>query len=474
MTSDTLVAPYSGTLVIRYDSANALDSEINANADLTVTNNGQSLEVDTVVNHLGPSIQSTYFCTQPSTVFGDWFRYYPGQGAQDSLWTVGQVTEGDKIAFDYDGKRVGYTYLTGATSDSTWVGGAEGCYDLPVFYYEDAVWITAMIEPNSDAVLLGLPATEVWPTIPTGSGASVWHDQIISEVEEVLSPITITVIENGAPSEGADVELKMAWVDTSGGHVHADPIQNPPSVVHLPASGLGSFSLLSGTAVSVTDSLIVATTDSSGRITVSYTAGEFGGEVTFTASVTVQGNELMSTKMVHVRVPGLTLLPDTSQAVYKKLGGDYNHPGPDDTHFGGNYQHDPDYNHWVRTDVMPHILGIVSDWNAKGNSVLFINDISLIDGGWFDVNGRWSGSHNSHRVGRDADILTTTTEGGDGVWVHQETYADGSPVVFPKGRKLGNSGFEQLVEDNCGRVYPELSLNHYHIRFYPDSMINCQ
>ncbi len=465
MTSDTLVAPYSGTLVIRYDSANALDSEINANADLTVTNNGQSLEVDTVVNHLGPSIQSTYFCTQPSTVFGDWFRYYPGQGAQDSVWTVGQVTEGDKIAFDYDGKRVGYTYLTGATSDSTWVGGAEGCYDLPVFYYEDAVWITAMVDQDTLDIQIDDPK-EVWPSIKSGKYGGAPSTFDFGLVNDSID-VTVTMEDSGTPIQNTEVHITSAWVYGSGGHSHSDP--------PFP-TGWIKFKDLDNPGTARYDTISV-TTDTNGQANVRFFAPPWGGRISIGAAATYNSKALSDTDTLTVRVPDLVRLADSPRlGSIVLVGGRCEHHGPGGTGVCAT----PDDNHYTLHATIETLINIDSAWAAEappsepGSSAqapFRVNDMSLPLGGKFDVFGNWLplSNHQFHRVGRDADIRTQRSGlSRIGIYVRNVDVRNADDMVETKRK---SPEFDELVrrygaEARVHGKKKDYSDEHYHLYFY--------
>ena len=124
--------------------------------------------------------------------------------------------------------------------------------------------------------------------------------------------------------------------------------------------------------------------------------------------------------------------------------------------------------------MLEQILSIVSEFDSLGGDLPWINDASLINGGLFDITGRWDIPHNTHRVGRDIDFRTTSVPGGNGILLTPAKIINGSPAPYITGLDVGNYDFEATVLRNCGFLYPEFEDAHYHLRFYPDSMGDCQ
>jgi len=106
---------------------------------------------------------------------------------------------------------------------------------------------------------------------------------------------------------------------------------------------------------------------------------------------------------------------------------------------------------------------------------LNINDISLPNGGKFDVEGRWltrlrNAAHDFHRVGRDADIRTLRS-------FESECYREGRNAIIlseyiENGVNLGfkNILFEEIAEESGASPSPMIHgtgcNEHYHIYFY--------
>ncbi len=174
------------------------------------------------------------------------------------------------------------------------------------------------------------------------------------------------------------VKFEVFAVDSSGGHDH-NGNRN---------SYAGKLDFYTGM------------TDSSGRLTNIYTAGEFGGIekiVVYLADDTT----LRDTAEIVVAIPGLALLPESPY--YLKVGGTKYHHGPP------RYQ--DDHNHWGQSYLIDAIYAIALNYVDEGGEVILINDISLPYGGLFDINGNWVVPHSTHRTGQNADIEGTGQDG---------------------------------------------------------------
>ena len=89
------------------------------------------------------------------------------------------------------------------------------------------------------------------------------------------------------------------------------------------------------------------------------------------------------------------------------------------------------------------IVELAKIWGKKGSGMLWINDMSLPQGGKFDINGDYSqrSQHFEHRLGRALDIST-------------EKIRDG----------VRDPDFERLCKKAKLAVYMELADKHYHLR----------
>lgn len=166
------------------------------------------------------------------------------------------------------------------------------------------------------------------------------------------------------------------------------------------------------------------------------------------------------------RVPGLIPLPNS--VYYDKIG-------------GTNAHHEPpsftseDDNHWGTSSFISALTQVSREWNQSAEIGLIefdqiplhINDISLPNGGLFDIEGGWTPSHDYHRVGRDADIRTTRTlkiNGGRvGVYL--------IPITVGKRKEYRNLIFERIWLRNGAYPepkphFPNTINEHYHVYFY--------
>ena len=105
---------------------------------------------------------------------------------------------------------------------------------------------------------------------------------------------------------------------------------------------------------------------------------------------------------------------------------------------------------------------------------LWINDISLPNGGKFSISSKWEHvKHQFHRVGRDVDIRTKKLAES---WKPVAVLIAEEGVVYrdkngQERTKRGNGDFEEVVEEHGG--IPDIHAKgnddeHYHMYFYGD------
>jgi len=149
---------------------------------------------------------------------------------------------------------------------------------------------------------------------------------------------------------------------------------------------------------------------------------------------------------------------------------------------------EPDNNHYATEAFRDSLIAIANAWadSVANDSTLDnrqtplnINDISLPNGGRFDINGEWTGSHSTHRVGRAVDIRTTRdfdnlVQGRNAVFLIQEFNIDGTPLLDARNRQVFiNTKFERLSIRKGVNPDPEIhdrntGNEHYHLYFYPN------
>jgi len=304
--------------------------------------------------------------------------------------------------------------------------------------------------------------SKVWPHIPVESA----HPEFdFSQVEDVMDNILVTSTIGGQHEEDRAIVVTTRWIEGSGGHLHNGSQQQSP-----PDSLMG---WIVNTATMDSGHVeISGTTSQDGGILLRFRAPQFGGQIEFEArSVLAPGDTVSAKDTVIVAVPGLVLLPDGENL--NKVGGTPNHTGPreDDAH--PNFR-TPDNNHYATQVFRDSLFSLADAWadsvqsdSAQDNrqKPLNINDISLPNGGLFDINGNWRISHRHHRVGTDADIRTTRKFP---LSISERNAVLLSEVIV-NGVNLGhrNLVFEQFCIDKRlstgGRTHGRGANEHYHV-----------
>lgn len=168
-------------------------------------------------------------------------------------------------------------------------------------------------------------------------------------------------------------------------------------------------------------------------------------------------------------MPRLVVLKNSNQ--YLKIGGTASHQGPP------SFQ--TDNNHYGTKAFVDSLIAIAKAWNGfaeldsieAGQAPLRINDMSLPNGGKFDIEGKFLDRlsyHAYHRVGRDVDIRTTRIlpeESGGRTGVLLE------PVKISGRTRYRNRTFEDLWVEKGANPRPRVHAEgedeeHYHIYFY--------
>jgi hypothetical protein len=119
---------------------------------------------------------------------------------------------------------------------------------------------------------------------------------------------------------------------------------------------------------------------------VNYFASEVGGKETIVARAT---NFVDAEKKITIEVPGLVNLA----AINNNF-----------VWLNGQLPVHPD-NHWGTPNTVDNIQLVALDYYAEYGVKLGINDLSLLQGGLFDISGEWKPSHFLHRKGVSADIV---------------------------------------------------------------------
>jgi len=289
--------------------------------------------------------------------------------------------------------------------------------------------------------------------------------KIVMEGERVVEPIisprtiqkpgkenkkefTVRLTRGGKPIENHPFGLTTDYVDSSGGHSHVTPRRTEKR------ENDGHF-ILRRTGTDY-DRPYNGSTQSNGEERFDYVASIFGDIMR--VRVDSRMNQLLwDTLSVVERVPGLIRLPASPS--YVRVGGTCNHHGPSDKLAANSPCQTPDNNHWGERKVIEALFFISGAWkvNFPNESILVINDISLPNGGLFDVKGNWQPEHSSHRNGRDVDVRTELPNEREGI-----------PVRNEGGLTVPNRGFEKICRGRgaTAKIHERgTALEHYHIDF---------
>jgi len=182
---------------------------------------------------------------------------------------------------------------------------------------------------------------------------------------------TVAITRGGAPVANTAVQLALTAVDESGGHV-----------AHTGTRPLGSFT----TGANANTTELTVTTDAQGRAQFPYEAPEYSGQYVITA--TVAGTPPKA-DTVTVSVNGLADLGTGTS--WNLIGATAVHP---DAHYG-------------TATMRSALVELADSFHTRFTRRLEYNDVSLVQGGRFDIDGDWvDASHCDHRWGQGADLRT--------------------------------------------------------------------
>ncbi len=187
------------------------------------------------------------------------------------------------------------------------------------------------------------------------------------------------------PIEGHEFKVYTNYVNGSGGHNHSNIRPDTEE-------NFGYF-LRVGDDAHVRP--LIDTTNAQGRVdNLTYVASIFGD--TMRIFIESLENKLMKDSISIIeRVPRLEVLG--VHANYILYGGTENHNGPPNFTVDNNHYGTPILNSALENIALDYIT-------AFQGVRIRINDMSLPNGGKFDVNGSWGGPHSTHRCGKNADI----------------------------------------------------------------------
>jgi hypothetical protein len=225
--------------------------------------------------------------------------------------------------------------------------------------------------------------------------------------------LTVTESTGSGPQPvvGETVTLIVMADGASGGHR-----------AHAPNRPVGSFA---GGTDPVTR--ITVTTDARGHASYTYHPSEFSGSHRIEATVreTVANDEFR----IGYQLQPLPLTPASDWIPYGK--GRIEHP---DVYYGMPFMNES-------------ALSMAYVFNYAYNEKLYFNDESLPLGGRFDINGRWTGDHCSHRKGNAIDV-------------HAEL-AYGIPGLSAEQIKFVSIMWKKITGNSSATLYHE---KHFHLQ----------
>ncbi|HYC89436.1 MAG TPA: hypothetical protein VEO54_09515 [Thermoanaerobaculia bacterium] len=218
--------------------------------------------------------------------------------------------------------------------------------------------------------------------------------------------LTVTAYDC-APLANIPVTIKREYVPDSGGHPHLVSGNTTP-----PVADILDIAAPSGV------------TNASGIYTTEVKGMNIAGHLKITAESTgvVPGVTTKSQPFgLHVgfnNLVDLAPLDEPDLAGYLRLTG---HNAA--TCAGTGCDNHRDLSHYAAPEMAGFLLDMAKEYNdTVGPAVIGVNDISLPDGGLFDIDGTWSPSHWYHRIGCGVDIDKTALNPETGADVVLDIY----------------------------------------------------
>ena len=251
---------------------------------------------------------------------------------------------------------------------------------------------------------------EVQPLI-TGHKNDPEHNTYLKIIEE-SNKKTFRVLHTrgGIEVKMHKIKLTANYIDGSGGHDHTTP-RRPDSefsytrgekFIEIPAERIrrqnyGSFYALRDSPFNSEflhgKEYIRSTKDTVTKF--QYIASLWGDSIKIFLQSLENDKLIPDTIVIAEKIPGMQLLQENEN--YILIGGTDNHYGPP--------TFSTDHNHFGTTILCQAINNITKDYRGLNPGVkIRVNDMSLENGGKFDIGGQWRGSHAQHRIGKNVDI----------------------------------------------------------------------
>jgi hypothetical protein len=244
--------------------------------------------------------------------------------------------------------------FTGTTAGDFWV---TGYYERRVDYKCHDVDKITVAPESTGAACCDIRDVIITPTIllPRDDGLTVPDGPKQAEV--------LVSLWGPAPQGGCPIELKSTPIVRSGGHYH--------DTDDAPAGDLSSQSII----------IPNGETEATAYFSSPFVSGSRS------ITVNVEGYpEYAIKKTVTVRVDGLRGLGASSG---------YRLTGQTTAHL---------LNHYGLSGTNSATAILANSYRTRKNATIGINDMSLDQGGLFDINGNWGTPHRSHRKGTSVDM----------------------------------------------------------------------
>jgi hypothetical protein len=239
--------------------------------------------------------------------------------------------------------------------------------------------------------------------------------------------LQVSVDSNGVPVPNRSVDLSVTAIDLKGagadgpyGHVHTGGAPKPAGSLSTRAFNTGS----------------------TGVTTVTYTTGTVSGPVVIKAK-SEKAREDDDT--IHVGVRGLIELP----------------PRPSYRLFGFELTPWHPQNHWATPVMLGKVSALADAFFATYDRTIWYNDMSLPQGGRFDLKQDWDQPHKTHRAGRDLDVRTNGNQDIGGLTSRQRNW------VWDRWERLGGTIFDErwVRRQSDGVLVPNTASPHYHLNY---------
>jgi hypothetical protein len=259
-----------------------------------------------------------------------------------------------------------------------------------------------------------------------------------------MTELRVQLTRGGDRVSGHPFTLLSDYVDGSGGHDHTSP-RRPRTL-----DNYGSFALKQATP-SQASNPFKGTTSVSQEGNIVYTASVFGDRMLFRAQ-SKESALLWDTLSIAERVEALLDFAEAPVSGYWNLTGNTGHTAYKKC---PNTQIEHRRNHYGSALLVEELqLAILDffDWTATEEGgeeplKLGVNDMSLEQGGLFDICADWLPGHKYHRSGASVDI--------DRVAEKYESPGEFVLLQLYQAKKLTS-----IMESRRGKQYPEPSI-HY-------------